>query len=224
MNKFELPTITTVAYTGACDLPTPWANFRLHGFVDQADGKEHVALTLGAITDGEPVLARVHSECLTGDAFFSQRCDCGSQLEEAMKRILVVETGAGRVHVVGMDFSWRDRAENMKRVCDSHPRLPGTTRIVMLHDPGAFKHLPDGEADLVLSGHTHGGQIGLVSLGFSWTVLRLFGITLPDHGFWARGRDRMYVHRGTGHYGFPLRIGVPSEESVLSVHRAGSTR
>ncbi len=136
----------------------------------------------------------------------------------------VVETGAGRVHVVGMDFSWRDRAENMKRVCDSHPRLPGTTRIVMLHDPGAFKHLPEGEADLVLSGHTHGGQIGLVSLGFSWTVLRLFGITLPDHGFWARGRDRMYVHRGTGHYGFPLRIGVPSEESVLSVHRAGSTR
>ena len=91
MNKLELPaslpTLTTVAYTGACNLPTPWADFRLHGFVDQADGKEHVALTLGAITDGAPVLARVHSECLTGDAFFSQRCDCGSQLEEAMKRI-----------------------------------------------------------------------------------------------------------------------------------------
>ncbi len=132
----------------------------------------------------------------------------------------VFETGAGRVHVVGMDFSWRDRAEKMKRVCDSHPRLPDTTRIVMLHDPGAFKHLPEGEADLVLSGHTHGGQVGLLSLGLSWTFLRLFGITIPDHGFWARGRDRMYVHRGTGHYGFPLRIGVPSEESVLSVHRA----
>jgi predicted MPP superfamily phosphohydrolase len=94
------------------------------------------------------------------------------------------------------------------------------TRIILLHDPGAFRHLPEGEGDLVLSGHTHGGQVGLVSLGLSWTFLRLFGLKLPDHGFWARGRDRLYVHRGTGHYGFPLRLGVPSEESVVRVHRA----
>jgi hypothetical protein len=132
-----------------------------------------------------------------------------------------VDTDAGRVHVVGLDFAWRERAEKMKRVCEAHPRVPGTTRIVMLHDPGAFKHLPEGEADLVLSGHTHGGQVGLLSLGLSWTFLRIFGIKIPDHGFWARGRDRMYVHRGTGHYGFPLRLGVPSEESVLHVHRPG---
>jgi predicted MPP superfamily phosphohydrolase len=89
----------------------------------------------------------------------------------------------------------------------------------MLHDPGAFKHLPEGEADLVLAGHTHGGQVGLLSLGLSWTFLRMFGTKLPDHGFWSRGTDRMYVHRGTGHYGFPLRLGVPAEESVLLVHR-----
>jgi len=132
----------------------------------------------------------------------------------------VVDTDAGRVHIVGMDFSWSDRAEKMKRVCEAHPRIDGTTRVVMLHDPGAFKHLPEGEADLVLSGHTHGGQVGLLSLGSSWTFLRLFGMKIPDHGFWARGRDRMWVHRGTGHYGFPLRLGVPSEESVLSIHRA----
>lgn len=74
-------------YVGACELPTPWAKFRLHGFVDPATGKEHVALTLGDIADGQPVLARVHSECLTGDALFSQRCDCGAQLEEAQRRI-----------------------------------------------------------------------------------------------------------------------------------------
>lgn len=80
-------TIKTVTYTGACDLPTQWGDFRLHGFIDDSDGKEHVALTLGIINDGAPVLARVHSECLTGDALFSQRCDCGSQLEEALKRI-----------------------------------------------------------------------------------------------------------------------------------------
>lgn len=73
-------------------LPTPFAEFRLHGF-EAANGKEHVALTLGDITTAEPVLARVHSECLTGDALFSLRCDCGPQLEAAMKKI--AETGRG---------------------------------------------------------------------------------------------------------------------------------
>jgi len=43
-------------------------------------------------------------------------------------------------------------------------------------------------------------------------------VKAPDHGLWARGVDRLYVHRGTGHYGFPLRLGVPSEESLLYVH------
>jgi GTP cyclohydrolase II len=74
-------------FVESCELPTPWADFRLHGFIDRETGKEHVALTLGDIADGAPVLARVHSECLTGDALFSQRCDCGAQLDEALKRI-----------------------------------------------------------------------------------------------------------------------------------------
>jgi GTP cyclohydrolase II len=74
-------------YIPSCELPTPWAKFALHGFVDQATGKEHLAITLGDITGDAPVLARIHSECLTGDALFSQRCDCGAQLEAAMQRI-----------------------------------------------------------------------------------------------------------------------------------------
>jgi predicted MPP superfamily phosphohydrolase len=130
-----------------------------------------------------------------------------------------VETEAGHVQIVGMDFAFRDRAARLARVCEQHPRQPGKTRIVLLHDPGAFKHLPPGEGDLVLAGHTHGGQVGLLSLGLSWTFLRLFGDKIPDHGFWARGTDRMYIHRGTGHYGFPLRLGVPAEESIVRVHR-----
>ena len=132
-----------------------------------------------------------------------------------------VETEAGPVQIVGMDFVWRDRQEHLARVCARHPRRPGATRIVLLHDPGAFTYLPSREGDLVLSGHTHGGQVGLLSLGLQWTFLRLFGDRIPDHGFWARGTDRMYIHRGTGHYGFPLRLGVPAEESVLRVHRHG---
>lgn len=135
----------------------------------------------------------------------------------------VVETEAGLLQVVGMDFTWRDRGAHLQRVCAEHPRRAGATRIVLLHDPGAFRHLPEGEGDLVLSGHTHGGQVGLVSLGLDWTFLRLFGKKLPDHGFWARGTDRLYVHRGTGHYGFPLRLGVPAEESLVNVHRVRAT-
>ena len=128
-----------------------------------------------------------------------------------------IDTAAGRVQLVGMDFVWRERKEHLARVCREHPREPGALRIVLLHDPGAFVHLPDGEADLALSGHTHGGQVGLVSLGLPYTMMRAF-VKMPDHGLWARGTDRLYVHRGTGHYGFPLRLGVPSEESVLTVH------
>jgi uncharacterized protein len=146
-------------------------------------------------------------------------------LDSAGVRLLVddateVETEAGLVQIVGMDFAWRDRAARMAEVCARHPRKEGALRVVLLHDPGAFRELPEGEGDLVLSGHTHGGQVGLFSLGLPWTFLSLFSKTFPDHGLWARGPDRLYVHRGTGHYGFPLRIGVPGEESLLRIHRA----
>lgn len=77
----------TIRFIAASKLPTPWATFTMHGFEDDATGKDHIALTLGDVADGAPVLGRVHSECLTGDALFSMRCDCGYQLQEALKRI-----------------------------------------------------------------------------------------------------------------------------------------
>jgi predicted MPP superfamily phosphohydrolase len=51
-----------------------------------------------------------------------------------------------------------------------------------------------------------------------WTFVSAV-TSMPDHGLWARGRDRLYVHRGTGHYGFPLRVGVPAEQSLLRIQR-----
>ena len=77
----------SVVFVESCFLPTQFGEFRLHGFVDEHDGKEHVALSMGAIDDGEPVLTRVHSECLTGDALFSERCDCGPQLAKGFDEI-----------------------------------------------------------------------------------------------------------------------------------------
>ena len=80
-------------YATSCALPTPWAQFTLHAWVEPATGKEHLAMALGDLGNGEPVLARVHSECLTGDVMFSQRCDFGAQLEGALQRI--AEEGRG---------------------------------------------------------------------------------------------------------------------------------
>ncbi|HSJ07626.1 MAG TPA: bifunctional 3,4-dihydroxy-2-butanone-4-phosphate synthase/GTP cyclohydrolase II [Longimicrobiales bacterium] len=76
-------------------LPTPYGEFRVIAFENQVDQREHVALVKGDIEGMRNVLVRMHSECLTGDIFHSQRCDCGEQLHAAMRRI--EEAGAGAV-------------------------------------------------------------------------------------------------------------------------------
>lgn len=68
-------------------LPTDYGDFQLHLYRSLVDGMHHIALVLGKISLRKPALVRVHSECLTGDVFGSKRCDCGSQLHQAMKRI-----------------------------------------------------------------------------------------------------------------------------------------
>ena len=68
-------------------LPTEYGLFDLHLYRSKLDGENHLALVKGKIDDGEPVLVRVHSECLTGDVFGSRRCDCGGQLHTALQRI-----------------------------------------------------------------------------------------------------------------------------------------
>ena len=72
---------------GEAHLPTQYGDFQMIGFSNDITGEHHVALVKGDIGDGKNVLCRVHSECLTGDAFGSLRCDCGLQLEQAMKQI-----------------------------------------------------------------------------------------------------------------------------------------
>ena len=83
----------TVKYVESSKLPTPWGMFCMHGFCDLENEKEHVVLTMGDISGDEAPLARVHSECLTGDALFSMRCDCGPQLQAAMHKIALAGRG-----------------------------------------------------------------------------------------------------------------------------------
>ncbi|WP_443653152.1 GTP cyclohydrolase II [Dialister hominis] len=68
-------------------LPTKYGEFEIYGFVNKMNGEHHVALSMGNVSDGKPVLCRIHSECLTGDCFGSLRCDCGQQLAQAMRQI-----------------------------------------------------------------------------------------------------------------------------------------
>jgi len=76
-------------------LPTEWGEWRIVGYRNDVDAHEHVALVFGDVTGGESVLARMHSRCLTGDLFGSQRCDCGWQLHSAMQ--MIAEEGRGVV-------------------------------------------------------------------------------------------------------------------------------
>jgi GTP cyclohydrolase II len=85
----------TLQFVESCKLPTQWGEFTIHGFDDPDSDKEHIALTMGDVAAAGPVLVRIHSECLTGDALHSLRCDCGAQLEAGMRR--VAEEGRGVV-------------------------------------------------------------------------------------------------------------------------------
>ncbi|GAB5415372.1 MAG: GTP cyclohydrolase II [Congregibacter sp.] len=83
-----------VSFVASSRLPTDWGVFTMHGFEDVEANKEHLVLTLGELGDGEAPLVRIHSECLTGDALFSLRCDCGNQLQAALRAIAHEGRGA----------------------------------------------------------------------------------------------------------------------------------
>jgi len=85
----------SIRFVASAKLPTELGEFMIHGFEDTATGKEHIVLGMGDLSSPEPVLCRLHSECLTGDALFSMRCDCGPQLHFAMKKIS--EQGRGMI-------------------------------------------------------------------------------------------------------------------------------
>ena len=90
---FRLRTESVVELVASANLPTEYGDFRLHAFENRISKETHIALVRGEIGSGQDVLVRVHSECLTGDSFRSMRCDCGSQLDEALRRIAMEGRG-----------------------------------------------------------------------------------------------------------------------------------
>lgn len=85
--KYRLKNDSLIKREACAKMPTKYGEFTIVGYRNTVNGEHHVALTMGDVANGEPVLCRVHSECLTGDVFGSCRCDCGDQLDAAMKAI-----------------------------------------------------------------------------------------------------------------------------------------
>jgi len=91
--RYRRKTEVLVEMAVAVDMPTKYGNFKMYGFINKLNGEHHVALVKGEIDENRPILTRLHSECLTGDVLGSNRCDCGEQLAEALRRI--EEEGCG---------------------------------------------------------------------------------------------------------------------------------
>jgi len=100
---YRMRTESLVKPVASTKLPTKYGEFRLHAFESQIDKRTHVALVCGDLADGKDVLVRVHSQCLTGDTLRSVRCDCGAQLDEALRRI----AGEGRGVLLYLDQEGR---------------------------------------------------------------------------------------------------------------------
>lgn len=85
--EYRLQRDSLIERKAVAKLPTKHGDFTIYGYENKLNGEHHVALVMGDVTDGRPILCRVHSECLTGDVFASSRCDCGEQLDAAMAAI-----------------------------------------------------------------------------------------------------------------------------------------
>lgn len=85
--KYRMKDDSIVRQSAKAKLPTKYGEFKIYGYENKLTGEHHIALTMGNVDDGEPVLCRVHSECFTGDVLGSHRCDCGEQLDSALKTI-----------------------------------------------------------------------------------------------------------------------------------------
>jgi len=91
--EYRLKTEKLINKEATANFPHEYGDFKIHGYKENISGKEHVVLTMGEFNSEEPVLVRIHSECLTGDALGSLRCDCRSQLLTAQKKIAEVQQG-----------------------------------------------------------------------------------------------------------------------------------
>ena len=84
-----------ITFVESSELPTEFANFKVYAFTETGNTKDHLVISLGDLTSKKPILARIHSQCITGESLFSLRCDCRFQLTESLQQI--AENGSGAI-------------------------------------------------------------------------------------------------------------------------------
>ena len=131
---------------------------------------------------------------------------------ESAKQLRKLSVWGQPLEIAGLDYVFGDRERRAwyTELMRGWPSCPATSRILLNHDPRAFTLLPAECAQLVLSGHTHGGQVG-VQWGkeSALTVVGLLGI--PYQGVFHRRDMTLFVTRCVGFYGYPMRLGIPPE-------------
>jgi predicted MPP superfamily phosphohydrolase len=174
------------------------------------DYYEDVAEAVGSLRAAHGVVASMGNHDYFGDGEPLVAALRGRGVRVLRNEGFVIEREGARLWVAAIDDTWTKR-DDVARAMAGRPS--GATSVLLAHDPGRFDAAADAGVDLVLSGHTHGGQIAVPF------VYRRFSLASLAHrynvGFYERGRSTLYVHPGLGTTGPPLRLGVPPEVTIL---------
>jgi predicted MPP superfamily phosphohydrolase len=176
---------------------------------------EDIAEALGALKADLGVYV-----CMGNHDYFGEGEPLVSRLEARGVRVLrnegrILEKGGAKLWLAGIDDTWT-RRDDIARAMRGRPE--GMPAVLLAHDPESFDDAARAGADLVLSGHTHGGQIAFPFLSRAISLARL--AHSYNVGFYKRGRATLYVHPGLGTTGPPMRLGAAPEVTILVLRAA----
>jgi predicted MPP superfamily phosphohydrolase len=192
------------------DLVTVTGDLITHG----SSHVEAVARALGGLRAKDGAYA-----CMGNHDYFTDGEHLVRALEQRGLAVLrnrgvVVERGSARLYVAGVDDTWTSRADVSRALRD---RPEGVPTVLLAHDPDLFPAAQARDVELTLSGHTHGGQLAVPGIR-RLSLARL--MTRWTAGLYRQGRSWLYVNRGAGTTGPPVRLGAPPELAVITLRRA----
>ena len=175
-----------------------------------------VASALGQLRAPHGVFACMGNHDYFGDGEAMAQALASEGLTVLRNRGVEVPRDGARLFVAGVDDTWTGRHDVARAMAD---RPAGVPAVLLAHDPALFPEAAAHGVDLTLSGHTHGGQLGLPLFARKVNLARI--ITRYTSGFYREGSASLYVNRGLGTTGPPVRLGVSPELAVLTLRRAG---